>query len=236
MIKHLNKDNCNAKRGEDGHPCSQCTAVFKFRYRLTEHVKSRQPENEKICTSCNKVFKRKDHFEKHVKKCSVLTPSFAINQSLANDLAECVNELEYEDITVHDNGSSSFISFIASPPPPPFESIVDVVDRFGYELLSSTILDDNETDNDTASSVPYLISSAGIGDDMDVNKTLDDSLHSNEINDNDLSSPQSIYSDKARAPYHKDYRSRKRKEKRLEDIVQILSSPVKTKVVKNYLE
>ena len=228
--------------------CPKCARKFKRPDFFQMHVVACNKE-DKVCLTRNKTFKRLDHFEKHVLKCSSVEESessslevesgadqmyennpssysMAVNWNDSSNLdASVTNEPLEGDIHFAINEGCNELDFLNSTAEVPAESF----DFGGSDLPESEYVEPDEVRNST-----FLPLEAPYAPDDVYNSSFPVLEISNTPEEN-LSSHNATASSEARSEYYKDYRIRKRKTNRLEAIVKDLSSPVKAKVVKDFM-
>ena len=221
--------------------CVKCNKKFKRIDFFDTHVKmcsfEPQQRSENTCTNCGKTFKRVGHYEKHMRSCHPY-PTFATD-SISEELLECIEQMDDESavpcsmVAGDTNDESSAMAnssineefndetndFVT------IENVNDISSVVCSNLNDSTTEIDFHSDNELSGIFPIEDLMNESNEDPVVGS--DKVTTFNEENLDTTSSSRKSDTDRV---------FRHRKAKRLEAIVQDLSSPVKANVVKQFVK
>ena len=215
-------------------PRTKCSMTFPYECRLKKHLSTNK---DLCCPKCQRKFRRTDHFDKHVDKCdadnidkdlSAYNGESASSAFVCSTCNHCFVRKAYFQHQENCDTSKMIPSFVQAPFTRQEEEEKEECLDFSYDDSNNpagltTLLDisniENLDPNISTSSMTQLDSDSNV---PASSTTLLD-ISGIEIEPN--------LSTSSRKKYFKEHKDCKRKEKRLKNIIQSFSSPVKNKVV-----
>ena len=250
VIKHGNKGKCSVIHAPSYFTCNMCSASFVFECRLIQHKKKHAPEVQKVCTTCDRKFKRKDHFEIHIKHCNSILEN--ITGSFLADLTNVINVLDNSNTglltpsspnrnTIPPSSNDKQPATAATEPATnATEPVTDATEQATDAIESVTDATEPATDatEPATDATEPATDAAEPGTDA-TEPATDATEPATDATEpaTDATEPVTDATEPAsQRQYWKDYKYRKRKSERLEQIITSMKSPARKKVLSDVVK
>ena len=186
--------------------CPRCPKTFEFQHRLACHLRYHPEQSSKTCTNCKRVFKRKDHFKSHMITC---IRNEEIDQFVPSFTTPSDN-VEDQDALVPTSEPSIPISEQLMPFSEPLVPTSEPL------MSSSYLVDFHVVPSDNDSLPVHEAASDSISETLDTTITIPPGTPIQQMK-------------------WKTYKESQRKSANLENIIKLLSSPIKRDVFKKVI-